>query len=177
MTIKTLLLKKRSPILRRWFDAVLEMYPAETVRFIKNRKEQFTNPVGHTIYQGIEGIFDEIASDRMNPERVNAFLDNIIRVRAVQDFPPSQALSFVFLLKEVIREELGDEFRAANMMKELLILESQIDALARTAFDIYMQCREKIYELRTNEMNRWTERLLRGSLHKTRSERGSEKDQ
>jgi hypothetical protein len=164
MRLKNLLLEKKSTILERWFDVILETYPAETSRFLKTQKERFANPVGHAILEGIEGVFDETLNG-INPERVSPFLDNIIRIRAVQDFTPSQAISFIFLLKSVIREELKNdpEFnsgRENGIAQELLELDSKIDELAFLSFDIYMKCREKIYELRVNELKNMTFRLL-----------------
>jgi hypothetical protein len=42
----------------------------------------------------------------------------------------------------------------------LLLFESKIDDLALLSFDIYMKCREKIYELKSNEVRNMTFRLL-----------------
>jgi hypothetical protein len=160
MKLKALLNEKRSTILKKWFDLVIETYPAETALFLKNKKDRFANPVGSIIFQGIENIFDEILQG-INPERVSPFLDNIIRVRAVQDFLPSQAISFIFLLKDVIRQELSREIRHDGIAEELFELESQIDNLAKLSFDIYMNCREKIYELKAMQLNNQTYSLLK----------------
>ncbi len=160
MKLKALLNEKRSTILKRWFDLVLDTYPAETSLLLKNKKDRFANPVGSIIFEGIENIFDEILQG-INPERVSPFLDNIIRVRAVQDFLPSQATSFIFLLKDVIRQELSKEIRHDGIAEELFELESQIDNLAKLSFDIYMNCREKIYELKAMELNNQTYSLLK----------------
>ncbi|MBI5188761.1 MAG: RsbRD N-terminal domain-containing protein [Nitrospirae bacterium] len=159
MELNNLLSEKRSIILERWFDVILETYPADTSSFLKKQKNQFTNPVGYTIYQGIEGIFEGLLNG-IDSERVSPFLDGIIRIRAVQDFTPSQAISFIFLLKKVIREELKNEIGEDGIAEELLELESKIDELAFLSFDIYMKCREKIYELKANEVRNMTFRLL-----------------
>jgi hypothetical protein len=37
------------------------------------------------------------------------------------------------------------------LVKELLEFEDRVDALSLFAFDIYIQCREKIFELKANE--------------------------
>jgi hypothetical protein len=39
-------------------------------------------------------------------------------------------------------------------MEELSALETRIDRLALLAFDCYMKCREKIYEIRLGELRR-----------------------
>jgi hypothetical protein len=38
--------------------------------------------------------------------------------------------------------------------------DSRVDALALKTFDLYMNCREKVYELKTNELKRNTSRLM-----------------
>lgn len=167
MKLKNLLLEKRSDILRRWFDLILETYPADTVKFLKAQKNPFANPVGQTILRGIEGLFENLL-DRAdsNPDVTAAtFLENIIRIRAVQDFNPSQALSFVFLLKKVIREEMRGNTPSISgpgneVVGDLLALESKIDELALLSFDIFMECREKIYDLKSKELQNRTFRLL-----------------
>jgi len=128
--------------------------------FLKKQKDRFANPVGYTISQGIEGLFEELLQG-MDSGKVSSFLDNIVRVRAVQDFPPSQAMAFIFLLKKVIKEELKSEIRENGLAEELLIFESKIDALALLSFDIYMKCREKIYEIRVKEVKNSVHMLLR----------------
>jgi hypothetical protein len=157
---ENLLTHKRSTILKKWFDVVIEIYPPETALFLKKQKDRFANPIGSTIFQGIEDLFGELLQG-INYEKVSTYLDNIIRIRAVQDFTPSQAISFVFLLKGVIREELRKEIRENSLSEELLVLESRIDELALLSFDIFMKCREKIYELKAIELNNQTYSLLK----------------
>lgn len=159
MDLTNLLSEKRQAILNRWFDAILETYPADTSHFLKKQNNQFTNPVGHTIHQGMEHILGELFCgtdlDKLIPS-----LDNIIRIRAVQDMTPSRAVGFILHLKSIIREELGSSVREHSARRDVLGLEERIDTLALMAFDIYLQCREKIYELKANETKRLTYRLL-----------------
>lgn len=159
MTLKELLTEKKPDIMKKWFDIILETYPSDTSNFLKRQKNQFANPVGHTIFQGMEHIFDELIKG-IDFEKVPLFLDNIIRIRAVQDFTPSQAVSFIFSLKKVIREELQRDGRQALPYEELSELEAEIDTLALLSFDIFIKCREKIYEIRANEAKNMTYRLL-----------------
>jgi hypothetical protein len=158
--LENLLTQKRSTILKKWFNVVIETYPPESAVFLKKQKDCFANPVGSSILQGIEGIFEELLHG-IDYEKVPTFLDNIIRIRSVQDFSPSQAIVFVFLLKKVIREELRKEIRENGLSEDLLALESRIDDLALCAFDIFMECREKIYDLKAMELNNQTYSLLK----------------
>ncbi len=158
MKLGHLLSEKKSAIIARWFDVILETYPADTSRFLKTQKNRFTNPVGQSILQGIENIFETLLRGGSTDE-ISPFLDNIIRIRAVQDFTPSQAVSFIFSLKKVIRDELGSESEAL-LGQELSELEVRIDSLALSCFDVFMQCREKLYDIKANELRNMTFRLI-----------------
>ncbi|NWF52475.1 MAG: RsbRD N-terminal domain-containing protein [Nitrospirae bacterium] len=160
MKLNELLYKKREDILKKWFELIIETYPPETALFLRNKKDRFSNPVGSIIYDGAKNLLDEILQG-INPENVPVFLDNIIRVRAVQDFLPSQAISFIFILKDVVRKELLNKIRHNGLAEELLEFESQIDNLAKLSFDIFMQCRERIYEIKAMELNKQTYTLLK----------------
>jgi hypothetical protein len=159
MNLGRFLAEKKPDIIKGWFKVIIETYPADTAAFLKKQQNRFANPVGSTISHGIEKIFDEVLSDA-DFEKVSPFLDNIIRIRAVQDFTPSKAVSFVFSLKGVIRQELEENEVADISTEELQALDDKIDALALLAFDIFMRCREKIYEIRSNELRNMTFRLL-----------------
>ena len=73
---------------------------------------------------------------------------------------PPALLVFIFLLKGIIREILGPAAQETAVAEELAELESKIDAIALRAFDSFIKCREKIYELKANETKNMTYRLL-----------------
>jgi hypothetical protein len=87
----------------------------------------------------------------MDLQVINAYLDPIIRIRAVQNFSPSQATSFILSLKKALRVSLAKELRDIRYAAEFFEFESKIDQLSLMAFDIYMQCKEKIYQIGANE--------------------------
>ena len=151
MQIENLLEQRKAVIVKKWFDLVIQTYPADTSKFFKTQKDPFANPVGQTVLRGLEALFDILLTGP-DTDTISSFLDPIIRIRAVQDFTPSKAVSFIFSLKQVIRDNLKKELKdSISMVVELLNLESTIDELALIAFDIYMECREKIFDLKANE--------------------------
>lgn len=157
MSLREILFAKRSNIIGQWFDEILSSYPPDTIKFLRSQRDPFANPVGYNIRQGIEGLFDELLKD--SPVELSSFLDNIIRIRAVQDLTPSQAVSFIFSLKDILREELSAEL-SDGLSQEYMDFEKRIDDLALLSFDLFMQCREKIYELKAKEVKNMTFRLL-----------------
>jgi len=153
---------KKDAILKRWSDLILDTYPADAARFFKREKDQFANPVGAAVSQEISAIYDEILAGP-DYQKLHAPLDRIIRIRAVQDFSPSQALSFIFLLKTAIRETMaGTEMDAAEL-NEFQAFESKIDRAALFGFEIYMGCREQIYRIKSDEIRNRTIKLLERS--------------
>lgn len=162
ITLESLLSQKKSAIVKKWFNAILETYLAETAKFLSSQKDQFANPVGSTVSHEIENIFQELLQAQgFDREKVSPFLDKIIRIRAIQEFSPSQAVAFVFFLKKVIREVLAFDIQKNQLSEELLALEARIDDLALLSFDIYMKCREKLYELKANDVINGTYLLLK----------------
>jgi hypothetical protein len=150
MALGDLLLRNETAILRRWLNLILETYPADTATLMRKEKNQFTNPVGSTISHEIEILFKKLC-EGIQDEKCQASLDSILKIRSVQDFSPSQAVGFVFLLKRAVGETLKNEICKESVMDEWLKFQSRIDSLALQAFDIYMGCREKICEIRVNQ--------------------------
>ena len=155
MRLDKIFSEKKSAILNRWFDRAIETYPEETARFLKSKKNRFANPVGNILFQELKSILDGLIQGS-EAKALRLCLDNIIRIRAVQDISASQAVSFIFLLKSIIREELEQEIEENRIGKDLIEFESRIDELTLLGFDIFMQCREKIYDLKANEVHKRT---------------------
>lgn len=160
MNLEKLLSQKRSAILKKWYDIILKTYPEQSQSFLKKQKDRFANPVGQTIFEGIESIYDELLQGAES-DKISLFLDNIIRVRAVQDFSPSRAVGFIFGLKGIIREELEGEILKEGIAEEWVAFESKIDGLALLCFDIYTACRQKLSDIRVNEVRNQSSRLLK----------------
>ena len=154
MNSDNLLKEKKSKIIKKWRNAIIESYPEDGQGFLKREKSQFANPVGLTISTEIETLYDEIIKGG-NTEKISSCLDSIIRIRAVQDFKPSRAVAFVLQLKQIIKEELGTDHS-----DEMRALDSRIDEITLLAFDIYSACRQKISEIRVNEVKNQVGKLL-----------------
>jgi len=169
MALERFLAGNRAAILERWNHLIVETYPPNTSRFLRRERDRFINPVGYTISREIGVLFEELVGE-MDLDRISRSLENIMKIRSVQDFSPSEGVGlilpsegvvFVLLLKKTIREKLGSEISDVRIFEEWSTLESKIDTMALLAFDIYMKCREKIYEIKINEVKGETQRILR----------------
>lgn len=160
MRLESLLIQNKRVIADDWFNRLVETYPIETAPFFKSQKDPFGNPVGSTARSAIAAVVDELLGG-MDAQVVTSFLDPIIRIRAVQTmFSASQAIGFIFLLKKTIRDQFKKEIQTHQLYEELLAFELKIDELALIGFNIFMGCREKIAELKSNEMKNTTFRAF-----------------
>ena len=159
MALAEILAENKATVLKRWTDLIRETYPAQTAKFLKSQTDRFANPVGHSIVAGADSIFEALL-DRSDQQSFSDGLDTILQVRAVQEFSASQAVAFVFPLKDVVREQWHTLKADQRDLSELLEFESAIDKLALVAFDVYMERRERIYSLRANELRNRTGWML-----------------
>ncbi len=157
--LNLLLSENKSAIIKKWFEKTIDNYSSDTSVLYKKKDEQFNNPVGYNLYQGLEKLFEYFLGEK-EADEIAPFLHDMMRILAVQNFTPSQALAFVFQIKTVIKSEYLDKKTDYELLKELLSFEAHIDELALMAFDLYMQCREKVYELKANDARDRTFRLL-----------------
>lgn len=160
MTLLELVAKNKADVLARWNQLVLETYPKETARLWKSNKDQFTNPVGATYREALDKLIDGMLAWE-NAQDICAHLEDIVKIRAVQDFTPGKALSFVFLFKKAVREALGSQIRKENLGEDLETLDGRVDNMALMAFDIYTKAREHVYSMRVQEYKRTHHMLFR----------------
>ena len=151
--LRGLLAQKKEAIVARWLESTLATYAERASAFFQRDKDPFSNPVGHALRLGTEGVFENLR-EGINAEGVCQHLNEIIKIRAIQDFSPAQTVSFVFLLKRAVRVELGSSLSEPGMLAELEAFDADVDQVALFAFDIYTRCREKLHELRINEIKR-----------------------
>jgi hypothetical protein len=149
--LKELLNQKKSTIVHNWIELIFNSYPAEAVNFLQSKKNQFSNPIGYTITANAEKILNELIND-CDLEKIKLSLDEIIKIRAVQSFSPSQAVYFLLDLKKAIRDELKTELAEKTISDELLKIEFLIDQIVLIGFDLYMESREKVFNIRVNEI-------------------------
>lgn len=162
-----LLVDNRSAVINRWTDLIFDTYPPESKKFMQSKKNRITNPVGASIEEGAHKLFDWlVGGEDADLKEMCGFLDNIVRIRAVQEFSASRSIGFVFLLKTAIREVLKAEIRRERLFEDLLVIEGRIDELALLAFDNYSQCRQQLHEIRLMEVRNRTSRLLERACQK-----------
>ncbi|MBI4865003.1 MAG: RsbRD N-terminal domain-containing protein [Candidatus Riflebacteria bacterium] len=161
MTLESLLLEKRADIVRGWIDRTLALFPASTGVFLRTTEDRFDNPVGEAIFSHMGPLFDALLENAPR-EAVEPHLDPIVQIRSIQDCSASEALSFVFLLKDVLRQEAGDALHDSRG-EPLREFDGRIDRLALLAFDRFIGFKQKVYEIRIKEIKNSVSTLLKMS--------------
>ena len=165
MGLKELLHDSNKIIIRKWQDSIFHLYPADSVRFLKSERNQFANPVGYSIREHTEKLYNELITEGdISAEKFGPILDEILRIMAIQDFKPSGALRYLYILKEIIAGELKEAEDPGNELHyELIELYGRIDEITLIAFDIYSKCREKLFEIKVDTAKNQVSGLLRRS--------------
>ena len=145
MNLKQVLKKNKELFIKKWFHATIDTYPRQTAKILGKNSNRFDNPIGAITHETIEDVFNLILED-CDPEMLEKTLDPVIRIRAVQTFSASQAVSFVFALKQI-----GEDIIDDNLIREF---DKLVDTIALAAFDRFMKCREEIFLLKATESKR-----------------------
>jgi len=149
MELTEALSKKKKEILAVWIERTLDSYISPG--FFKKSKDQFANPVGFNIANGLTALL-EFLLDNADPQAYLKPLDQVVRIRAVQEFTPSQAIAPFLELKWVVKQVLSGDKDTQPLLRMLDTLDCDIDRMALAAFDIYTECREQLYRNRVREL-------------------------
>lgn len=129
-------------VLEQWLARAVEVYGEQIAPLAVAERDPFRNPVGTTLRRQLEALLEQLLGP-MDTAAIDAAVEQIIAVRAIQDMSASDAISFVFALRDILRRESPGQY-ARDM-------EERIDRLALIAFEHYLGRREQIAELRLQE--------------------------
>lgn len=149
MRLSEALQEKKKQILSIWVDRTLDSYTSSD--FFKHSRDQIANPIGANIRTGLTAVF-ELLLQGAKAEEYTSALDQVIRIRAIQDFTPSQAVVPFLELKWVVRQVLADDKKNNPLTEDLAEFDCAVDRVALAAFDTYTRCREQLYQVRIQEL-------------------------
>lgn len=153
MHLQEFLAEEKGEILPRWISAVLDTYPTDAARIFKREQDRFANPIGYNTEDALTRLYDLLfASATPDPTQVGPALEEFVKIRAVQDFAPSAAVDLIFALKKVVRLACKAKEAPAVSVAEWQELDERLDRVAGMVFDLYMACRERLYQTRVQEI-------------------------
>lgn len=163
--LKEVLRAHEKALLEAWFEQMMHSYPTEARKYFKKVNSDFTNPVGANLYHSLDKLLHILLSDAPDADQVNENVYMILRIKAVQEVLPSQAVSFVPALKQIVEEVCGKALSDAGVTtKEWLDFYSDLDTVALYAFDSYSESRELIYKMRLDQIRQTNDILVRADL-------------
>ena len=158
--LNKLLLRDKSKIVERWLGLIFDSYGEDASEFFQKKGNGFANPVGSIISTNAELIFSELIN-RNDKEHLFIFLQDVVKIRAIQKLTPSEAVNFIHLLKKAIKLEVIDKRSNSISLDDYLDLQESIDQLALLTFDIYQEAREDINRIRINELKKYAAAINR----------------
>ena len=150
---------ERDHIVSMWIDAAFEPYSDRTQKAFRGISDPFSNPLGDAYSTELGAIFDVLVDDRPLDE-IQPNLDRITQITCIQKLMPSEALSFVFRLKGIVRSMLPGKPQPAELAT-VQHVESRIDQLVMLAFDGYVGHHKRIAEIRIRETKRKVSTMFR----------------
>ena len=162
MKLINLLIENKATILEKWIDQALGNYPADASRIFKKQKNRFANPIGFRVSHTLTEIYDALAGQD-DLTSLPPVLEELVKILAIQASSPSQAVSFIYALKYVVKEQCQKAGLDTLTLGEWLDFDKKIDTLAYTVFDLYMASRERLYQVRVNELKSGNHIMTDGS--------------
>ena len=166
MDIAELCSNRRETLVDRWVNRFFASYPLDSKGFMRTSRDRFANPVGETTRLSAATLFDAVIGLDAEPDVVKQALHDLIWIRAVQDMPPSKAVGALYLLKEILRDDvlpecLKPENFGPEVLNEYLAMDSRLDTLGLLALDMYSEARERVFRIRVEEVKRSQSQVIR----------------
>ncbi len=150
MRLQALVVERRAELLARWRALILDRSPHPGKVGVTGPTDPFHDPVGVALWRTTAALVEALSSDQASAAAATC-LDELVRIRSVQEVSAPDAVRFVFQLRTALHDVLGAELAGAAP-EQRAALDGRVDALALQAFDAYTRAREKLAELRAREV-------------------------
>lgn len=156
-------------LLQKWVDKYYAAYPLGSTGFVRTSTDRFKNPIGIITQTSLNVLYDAVFGADIELEKVHRALEELIKLRAIQEMPASRAVGPLVQLKTLLKEEVFDVLVKENKDSEILseifedffTVEARIDSLFLLSLDMYAADREKVFNLRVEEIHRSQSQVVR----------------
>lgn len=159
MNLYDSLAENKLVIAQKWLESVLATYHPDGAKFFKKQQDRFANPLGYSARVGLEKLVYSLASGK-EVEIPSEFLQ-FLKLRAVQKFTPTEALSFIYDLKGIIVKCCSQRLIAENL-SEWFELDAKLDKIVLNVFEMYAADRERLYTVTLQEYKSGNSIAVRG---------------
>ncbi len=144
------LLENQTVLVKQWIDRAMSVYHADSLNFLTTQKDRFANPLGYKVESAIEHLYKSIRGV-VDDEKMLPYLEQLLKMRAVQDHSASAAVAFIFDIKRLLRDRCRSE-KYALADDDWWTFTCQVDELAMKTFELYSASRERLYLVRLQEL-------------------------
>ena len=78
MHLKEELSKNKTLFVKKWFQATIDTYPAQTAKILGKDSNRFDNPIGSVTSESIENVFNLILQDYCKERKCRTIRQNIL---------------------------------------------------------------------------------------------------
>jgi len=143
-SLHDLLRQRKEFLLNRWYQRALDEYAGETASFLRRQSDRFANPVAFALKAAAEAIYQALIDDN---EVDRGVLEYAIKIKAVQENDLSKGVAFILLLKETVREAMGESVP----QDKLADFNARIDQIVSVASEMFVLNRARIAEIAGRE--------------------------
>jgi len=157
---------EQEQILAKWNAAVFATYPLDTTGFARTREDRFRNPGGYAVRLALEETYKAVSGQLSSEKLLRDSLAMFVKLRAVQNFTPVQAMGVMYLLKPLLRERILPACLQHGLLDAYLEAESRLDTAALLACDMYVASKIQVFEERIGEVKRQHAQIVRWAQKK-----------
>lgn len=163
--ISTGFVNNKSNILDEWYKCMVSsLYNNDETNYIMNEKDSFINPSGSILKDALTDIFGYLFEEEEKElDKINVSLEKFTKLLALKGNDAEKVLGPLFLLKSKIVANIESFYLSDKGYNEISKILSCFDRVILKIFDFYLKAREKVYEIRVNEVKRLTFSLLRAN--------------
>ncbi len=161
--------QEKDILLQKWVDKYYAAYPLGSTGFIRTSTDKFKNPIGIITQTSLSTLYDAVIGDDIEFSDVHAALNELVKLRAIQEMPASRAVGPMAQLKTLFKEEVFDNLVKNNkdskvlqeIFEDFFTVAARIDGLLLLSMDLYSADREKVFNLRVEEIHRSQSQVIR----------------
>jgi hypothetical protein len=161
--LRACVINDKERLLNEWYkNMVLSLYNNDETNYIMNEKDSFINPSGYILKNALVDIFVYLF-EGIELDKITESLEKFAKLLALNGSDTEKNLNILFLLKNKIEEFVKTQRIFENCQDEFFYITSKFDRLVHKLFVLYASARDKIYEIKINEVKRLTYSLLRAN--------------
>ena len=94
--------QNKAVLLQKWVDKYYAAYPLGSTGFVRTSTDRFKNPIGIITQTSLNTLYDAAIGEDIELAGVHNALNELIKLRAIQEMPASRAVGPMAQLKTLL---------------------------------------------------------------------------